>query len=120
MVCLRPVLRRLLSPGGSQIFLARPEGVPDKHRMLVTTPSIQHLLDPAPDRMGCRDLSGLFQDHGLEDNEPLRVPPSVPHLLNLGAEHTSEPAADLPTRHVIATNIHIQRISLKQYSNYNY
>ena len=34
MLCLCPVLRRLLSPGDGQIVLARPEGVPDKHHML--------------------------------------------------------------------------------------
>ena len=34
MVCLSPVLRRLLSQGGGQIFLARPEGVTNKHHML--------------------------------------------------------------------------------------
>ena len=45
--------------------------------------------------MGCGDVAGSFQDHRLEDNEPLIVPPPVPHPLQLGAEHPDEPADDL-------------------------
>ena len=94
MVCLSPVLRRLLPPGGGQVVLARPEGVPDKHHMLAGPPGIYPILNLAPDRMGCGDVAGLLQDHRLECNEPLRVPPLVLHPLHLGAEHPDEPTAD--------------------------
>ena len=106
VVCLCPVLRRILSPGGGQIVIARPEGVPDKHRMLAGLPGLQPFLYPAPDCMGCIDVVGSLHDHRLEDNEPLRVPPTVPHPLHLGAKHPDEPAADLPTRRVIAPRWH--------------
>ena len=111
MVCLSPVLRRLLPLGGGQIFLARPEGVPDKHRMLAAPPGIQRLFDPAHDRTGCGDVAGSWQDHRLEDDEPLLVPPPVPHPLPLGAEHPDKPATDLPTWRVIAPRWHDHKVT---------
>ena len=111
MVCLCPVLRRLLSPGGGQIVLSRPEGVPDKHRMLANPPGLQPFLYLAPERMGCGDVASSLQDYRLEDDEPLRVPPTVPHPLQLGAEHPDEPAADLPTWRVIAPRWHDRKVT---------
>ena len=96
------MLRRLLSPGGGHIVLARPEGVPDKHRMLAAPPGLQPFLYLAPDRMGCGDMAGSLQDHCLKDDEPLRVPPTIPHPLQLSAEQPDELASDLPTWRVIA------------------
>ena len=111
MVCLSLVLRRLLSPVGGQIFLARPEGVPDKHRVLAGHPGIQPILNPAPERIRCSDVAGSLQDHRLEDDETLQVPPPVPHPLHLGAEHPGEPAADLPTWRIIAPQWHDRKVT---------
>ena len=90
---------------------ARPEGVPNKPRMLAGPPGIQPLLDPAPDRMRCSDLAVLLQDHCLEYDEPLRFPLPVPHPLHLGAEHPDKPAANLPTRRAIAPRWHDRKVT---------
>ena len=120
VVCLCPVLRRLLSLGGGQIVLARPEGVPDKHCMFAGPPGLQPFLYPASDRMRWRDVAGSLYDHHLEDDEPLRVPPTVSHPLQLGAEHPDEPAADLHTRGVIAPRWYKRKVILTSNIMYMY
>ena len=100
MVGLGPVLRRLFPTGGGKLLLAQPEGVANKHRTLAFPPDVEPFHDPTSDHMGCGDVAGLLQDHPLEDNEPLRVPPSIPHPLNLQPQRPDEPSAELPTQRI--------------------
>ena len=79
MVFLCPVLRQLLPPGDGEIICARAQGVLDEHPILVILPSVQELLYPPLDGVGCGDMLGSLQYHRLEYEEPLQVPLSVPH-----------------------------------------
>ena len=47
-------------------------------------------------------MSGLLQDHRLEDDEPLRVSLSVLHPLQLSPQCLHEVSPNLPTRRVIS------------------
>ena len=52
-------------------------------------PGVEPLPDPPPYRVGWGDILRSLQDHRLKDDEPLRVPLSVPlptHLFNQGPE----------------------------------
>ena len=102
MVGLGPVLRNLFPPGVVKVLLARPLGVANKHCMLAFTPGIEPFHDMTSDRMGCGDVAGSLQDHRLEEDEPLLVPPPVLHSLHLHPKRPDEPPADLPTGRVIA------------------
>ena len=54
-----------------------------KHLEAPCTNSVQPLPYPPSDGVGCGDMSGLLQDHRLEDDEPLQVPLSVLHPAQL-------------------------------------
>ena len=73
------MLRRLPPTGDGEVLCARAQGVLGEHPMLVVLPSVQALLYPPSDGVGCGDMLGLLQYHRLEDDEPLQVPQSVPH-----------------------------------------
>ena len=47
--------------------------------MLAILPGVKAFTDLLSDRMGGDNMARKFQDHRLEDNEPLRVPPYRPH-----------------------------------------
>ena len=111
MLGMGPVLRRLLPTGGGKVLLARPEGVSDKHCMLALPPVVEPFCDPTSDCMGCGDVAGSLQDHHLEDDEPIWVPPPVPHPLHLHPQRPDEPSADLPTRRIIAPQWHDRKVT---------
>ena len=75
-------LHRLFPPGDGELLNARAQGVLDKHPMLAVPPSVQALLYPPSDGVGCGDMLGLFQYHRLKNDEPLKVPLSVLHPLS--------------------------------------
>ena len=73
MVSLGPVLCRLLPPGDGKVLLACPQRVLSQHCEFAFPPGVQPLFDAPADRLGCGDMTGLFKDHQLKDNEPLQV-----------------------------------------------
>ena len=82
IVCMFLALHRLFPPGDGELLNARAQGVLDKHPMLAVPPSVQALLYPPSDGVGCGDMLGLFQYHRLKNDEPLKVPLSVLHPLS--------------------------------------
>ena len=54
---------------------------------------------------------GLLQDHCLEDDEPLQVPPSVPHPEQLSPQRLNESSPDFPAWHVIAPRWHDRKVT---------
>ena len=60
-------------------MLARERNLLYQHLMLAILPGVKAFTDPLSDRMGGDNMARKFQDHRLEDNEPLRVPPYRPH-----------------------------------------
>ena len=102
MVSLGPVLHRLLPTGNGKVLLAGPQGVLDQHHVLALPPGVKPFFNVTRDRLGCGDMTGSFQYHRLEDDEPLRVPPSVLHPVQLLPQRPDEPTPDFPTRIVIA------------------
>ena len=79
MIRLCPVLRRLLPAGDGEVLCACVQGILYKHTIFALLPSVQSLPYLPSDDVGYGDMSGLLQDHILEDDEPLRVPLYVPH-----------------------------------------
>ena len=106
MVSLGPVLLRLLLPVYSKVLLACLQGAFDQHHVFALPPGVQPLFDAPMDRLGCGDMAVSLKDDRLKDDEPLRVPPSVPHPLQLLPQCPDEPTPDFPTRRVIAPRWH--------------
>ena len=57
-------------------------------------------------------MTGLSQDHRLEDDELLQVPPSIPHPLHLLPKRPDELSSDFPTPRVIAPRWHAHEVTL--------
>ena len=55
-------------------------------------------------------MSGPLQYHRLEDDEPLRVPPSVTHRMQFFIQGTDKVSPYLPTWHVVATEWHDREV----------
>ena len=102
MVSLGPVLLRLLPSGDSKVLLARSQRVLDQHRVFALPPGVQPLFDAPADRLGYGDMTGSLQDHRLNVDEPLQVPPSLPHPLQILPQRPDEPTPDFTTWRVIA------------------
>ena len=111
MVSLGPVLRRLLPLGNGKVLLAGPHGIFGQHRMLAFPPGIQPFFYSMSDRLGFGNMTGSLQDHCLEDDEPLRVPPSIPHPLHLLPQRPEKPSPDFLTWHVIAPRWHDREVT---------
>ena len=110
MVSLGPVLRRLLPLDDGKVLLAWPQCVFDQHRVFALPPGVQPLFDAPTDRLGCGDTMGSLQDHRLKDDEPLRVPPSFPHPLQLLPQRPDKPTPDFTTWRVIAPRWHDRKV----------
>ena len=52
MVCLGPVILRLLPPGDGKILLACPPFVFDQHRVFALSPGVQPLFNAPTDHLG--------------------------------------------------------------------
>ena len=102
VVCLSPVLLRLLPVFGGELLLTILQRLLHKHTVSPGFPGVNPLLNPPPDRVGCGDMSGSLQYHRLEDDEPLRVSLSVLHPTQLVVQGPGEATPDLPTQHVVA------------------
>ena len=72
-----------------------------EHPVMAGLTSGQPLSYPPSDGMGCGDMSGSFQDHNLEDDEPLRVPLSVLDPSQLSPQCLHEASPNLPAWRVI-------------------
>ena len=111
MVSLGPVLRRLLPPGDSEVLLAGPHGIFNQHRMLAFPPGVQPFFYATSGCLGCGDMTGSLQDHLLEDDEPIRAPPSVRHPVHLLPQRHDKPSTDFPTRRIIAPRWHDREVT---------
>ena len=103
MVRLCPVLHRLLPLGNGEILPTRSQRVLYQHDMISLRLGVQPHSDSLTDGLGCGDMTGSLQDYRLEEDEPLRVSPSVPHPLHLLPQRPNEPSPDSPTWRVIAS-----------------
>ena len=89
---------------------AHVQGLLYQYPMAPCLPVVQPLLDPLSNLLGCGDLIGLLQDHRLKDDEPLRVPQSVPHPAQLFHQVHHKVSPDLPAWRVIAPLGHDRKV----------
>ena len=102
MVSLGLVFRCLLPPGDSKVLLTHSQRFLNQHRIFALPPGVQPLFDAPADRLGYGDMTGSLQDHRLNVDEPLQVPPSLPHPLQIPPQRPDEPTPDFTTWRVIA------------------
>ena len=88
--------------GGDDLLHASVQGLLYQHPVLARLPGVEPLLDPPPDSVVCSNISGLFQDHCLKDNEPLQVPLSFLHPTQIFDQCPLEETPYLPTWRVVA------------------
>ena len=74
-------------------------------------PSVQSILYPSLDCLGCGDMSGSLKDHRLEDDGLLRVPLYVMHPLQLSHQSLHKASPDLPAWRVIAPRWHDHEVT---------
>ena len=110
MISLIPVLLRPLPADKGELLCACAQGVLHKHSMTAAPPSVQPQSYPPSDGVRCSDISSLFQDHRLEDNELLRVPLFVPHPAQLSPQCLHKLSPDFPARCVIAPQWHDREV----------
>ena len=111
MVYLCPVICRLLPLGDGEVLCARAQDVLDKHPIFAVLPSVQALHCPPSDSMGYGDMLVSLQYHLLEDDEPLRVPLSVPHPPHLSPKRLNETSPNFPARRVITPIWHDHEVT---------
>ena len=56
-------------------------------------------------------MTGSFQYHYLKDDEPLRVPQSVPHSAQIFHQVHQKYSPDLPAWHIVATCRHGRKVT---------
>ena len=106
MLRLCPVLHRLLPGGNGEVLCARVQVVLHNHLMFAVLPSVQVLLYPPSDGVGCGDMLVSLQYHRLEDDELLQVPRSVPYALKLSPERPDTLSPNFPALRIIAPQCH--------------
>ena len=102
MVDICPVLLVLHSAVIGEGLLTHVQGILYQHSITTCILGVKNLLNTPPDCVGCGDMTGLLQDHRLKDDEPLRVPQSVPHPVQLFHQGHHKASPDLPTWRVVA------------------
>ena len=102
---------RLLPACDGEVLCTHAQGVIHEHPMMAGLPSVQPFFYPPSDAVGCGDVSDSLHDHHLEDNEPLQVPLSVPHPVQLSPQRLNESSPNFPAWHVIAPRWHDRKVT---------
>ena len=96
---------------------ARAQGILDQRTMTTCLPGVNPLLNPLSDCVGCGDMMGLLQDHRLKENEPLRVPQSVPHPTQLLHQVHHKASPNITTWHVVPPEGNDRKVTLLPHSS---
>ena len=77
------MILQLILLGLGELLLACTISLPDQHFILAGLPSVEPFPNPPLDHVEGGNVGGAFQDHHIEDDEPLHVTPALPHTPNL-------------------------------------
>ena len=101
---------QLLPAGDGEVLRAIAQYLLRKHPTSYGLPGVEPLIDQPPYCVGCGDMSGSLQYHHLEYDEPLRVPPSVPHPTHLVSQSPYKAAPYLTSWHIIEAGGHDREV----------
>ena len=101
-----PVLHGLLPVGDGEVLFACAQGDLHKHPTTAGLPSVQLVPYPPLDGVGCNYMSGLLQNHCMEDDGLLQVPLSVLHPAQLSPQRLNESCPDFPAWCIISPRWH--------------
>ena len=106
MIRLCPVLLGILPVGDGEVLCTCAQGVLHEHPMSDGLPRVHPISDTPSDGVGCGDMSGLLQNHCMEDDGLLQVPLSVLHPAQLSPQRLDESCPDFPAWCIILPRWH--------------